>query len=139
MDANTLIFIGSLAVVGLIVGISEFVGNKAEVYTNSPFRGRALMMGVFMGLLLLVSLFVPTGTEANTYALSYAFLFISSLFLIGGIALSASGKARAFWWRLVRRTEQKGDKMHLLFMMFMLSAGFFFVFFLLYPPFLSIG
>ncbi len=139
MDTNSLIFIGSLAIVGLVVGVSEFVGNKAEAYTNSPFRGRALMMGVFMGLLLLVSLFVPTGTEANTYTLSYAFLFMSVLFLIGGIVLSASAKARASWWRLVRRTEKEGDKMHLLFMMFMLSAGFFFVFFLLYPPFLSIG
>jgi len=138
MDVSTLIFFGTLMLFSLGLGISGFVGNKAEAYSPLTFSARLVLAGILIALMLFVGLTQPPTDKAD-YLLAYICLFLGLVFLIGAIAVIFSRKLSDSWWRLVRRTEQKTDRHFLIFILFLLSFGFFFAFFLFYPPFISIG
>jgi len=137
MDMSTLIFLGTLMLFSLGLGISGFIGNKAEAYSPLTFSTRLVLAGILIALILFVGLTQPSTDKAD-YLLAYICFFLGLVFLIGAITVIFSRKPSDFWWRLVRKTEQKTDRGYLIFILFLLSFGFFFAFFLFYPPFISI-
>ena len=138
MDVNTLIFLGTLMLFSLGLGISGFIGDKAEAYSPLSFSTRLLSTGILIALMLFTSLTRPS-IEADDYLLSYICLFLGVASLIGAISVIASRRVNDFWWRFVRRKEQSTDRQYLIFIFFLLSFSFFFAFFLFYPPFISVG
>ena len=138
MDTNTLILLGTLTVFSLGLGISGFIGNNAEAYSPQSFSGRLLSAGILLALILFIGLTQPS-TDSAGYLLSYICLSLGIVFLILAIIVIVSRKASDFWWRLVRRNQQDTDRKNFIIVLFVLSFGFFFAFFLFYPPFLSIG
>lgn len=139
MDAGTITFFVVLMVFSLGLGISGFIGNKAEAYSGLSFSSRLLFAGVLILLFLTVGLINTPTTETGTYLISYICFALGVVGLVGGVVFSISKKASNFWWRLVRRQEQKNDRNYLIWVSFLLSFAFFFAFFLFYPPFISIG
>lgn len=138
MGVESVTFLVVLMVLSLGLGISGFIGNKTE-YSSLSYAVRPLFAGLLLLVFFVTGFIQSSTTEAATYLLSYFCFALGIVFLASGVAVAISGKVSNFWWRLVRRTEQKEDRKNLVIVMLILSFGFFFAFFLFYPPFISIG
>lgn len=125
-------------VASLGLGIFGFIGNKAEGYSPLSFSGRLVFAGILIALILFTGLTQPP-SDRTDYMLSYICFALGIAFLVSAIIVIFSRKISDSWWRLVRRKEQSTDRRNFIFVLFVLSFGFFFAFFLFYPPFLSIG
>lgn len=128
MEIGTIIFLSMLGLISLGLGVSRFIGNRAEAYL-SLFFIRLLFIGVLLAIILVVSIARPASVATNDYLISYICLLLGSIFLLEGISILKSNKANAFWWRLVHRKEQKDDRKYPTFLAFILSFAFFFAFF----------
>ena len=85
MDTNTLIFLGTLMLFSLGLGISGFIGNKAEAYSPLTFSTRLVLAGILIALILFVGLTQPPTDKAD-YLLSYICLFLGVVFFFSAIA-----------------------------------------------------
>ena len=52
MDVSTVIFFGVLMLFSLGLGISGFIGNKAEAHSPLSFSARLLFAGILIALIL---------------------------------------------------------------------------------------
>jgi antibiotic biosynthesis monooxygenase (ABM) superfamily enzyme len=139
MDSGTLVFFLAMTVACLWIGFSSFFGKNAAAYSPPFFSARLLLVGVLLLVMFTVTFFLRPISDTNDHVISYICFALGLVCLAGGVAIAVSKSANAAWWRFTRRQPQVKDRQYLVFVLLVLSFGFFFSWFLFYPPFLSIG
>lgn len=139
MDTEILIYALLFVCFCLALGTWSFFGKRATAYIPPFFSARLLLIGTLLLVTVCVSFFLTPVTDSNDYIISYIFFTLGIAFGIAAMTFGLSKRAITTWWRFTGREPGANDKQHLIAILLILAFGFFFSFFLFYPPFLSIG